>query len=73
MSEKEESIDSNKNDEQIKVYDNDDAYLFEDVSLCVSNLENDDKNDENENDKNNENNVVYFNEFLKKLENNENN
>ena len=73
MSEKEESIDSNKNDEKIKVYDNDDAYLFGDASLNESNEENDDKNDENENNTNNENDIIYLNEFSKKVENNENN
>ena len=73
MSEKEESIDSNKSNEKIKVYDNDDAYLFGDASLNESNEENDDKNDENENNTNNENNIIYLNEFSKKVENNENN
>ena len=37
MSQKEESIDSNQNDEKIKVYDNDDAYLFGDASFNESN------------------------------------
>ena len=73
MSEKEESIDSNKSNEKIKVYDNDDAYLFGDASLNESNEENDDKNDENENNANNENDIIYLNEFSKKVENNENN
>ena len=44
MSEKEQSVDSNQNDEKIKVYDNDDAYLFGDASLNESNEVNDDKN-----------------------------
>ena len=58
MSEKEESIDSNNNEEKIKIYDNDDAYLFGDASLNESNEENDDNNDENENnnEKSNKNN-----------------
>ena len=41
MSEKEKSIDSNLNEEKIKVYDNDDAYLFGDASLNESNEEED--------------------------------
>ena len=43
MSEKEQSVDSNQNDEKIKVYDNDDAYLFGDASLNESNEVKDDK------------------------------
>ena len=44
MSEKEKSIDSNPNEEKIKVYDNDDAYLFGDTSLNESNEEDDKEN-----------------------------
>ena len=44
MSEKEKSIDSNLNEEKIKVYDNDDAYLFGDASLNESNEEDDKEN-----------------------------
>ena len=53
MSEKEESSDSNNNNEKIKIYDNDDAYLFGDASLEESN-EDEDKND---NYNQNENNI----------------
>ena len=56
MSEKEESIDSNNNNEKIKVYDNDDAYLFGDASLEESNEE-EDKNENYNNLNENENNI----------------
>ena len=57
MSEKEESIDSNNNNEKIKVYDNDDAYLFGDASLEESNEEEDKNENYNLNENENENNI----------------
>ena len=57
MSEKNKSIDSNQNDENIKIYDNDDAYLFGDTSLNESNEGEENEKNENLNE-NNDNNIV---------------
>ena len=66
MSENERSIDSNQNIEKIKVYDNDDAYLFGDASLNESNEEEDkEKND-------NENNIISPSQLSNKLTQKEN-
>ena len=63
MSENERSIDSNQNIEKIKVYDNDDAYLFGDASLNESNEE----EDKEKNDYDNENNIISPSQLSSKL------
>ena len=68
MSEKDESVDSNQNDEKIKVYDNDDAYLFGDASLNESNeYEEKEKNEIYNDTDDNNNNMVSSNQLSNKL------
>ena len=68
MSEKDESVDSNQNDEKIKVYDNDDAYLFGDASLNESNeYEEKEKNEIYNDIDDNNNNLVSPNQLSNKL------
>ena len=64
MSEKEQSIDSNQNIEKIKIYDNDDAYLFGDASINESNEEEEYKE---KIEYENENNIISPNQLSNKL------
>ena len=64
MSEKEQSIDSNQNIEKIKIYDNDDAYLFGDASINESNEEEEYKE---KIEYENENNIMSPNQLSNKL------
>ena len=70
----EQSIDSNQNEEKIKVYDNDDAYLFGDTSINESNEENEEKDENskqnNKDNINNKNNLIHPKQKSNKLASN---